>query len=76
MIQGTKTTKFNIMETNAPIPACLADLGLLEFQTQKRINPAIGIKNPKITQPKEPTSSIGSSFLLTFAEVRRNDEPI
>jgi len=46
-------------ETSAPIPADLDAFGLSFFQQINKINPTIGIKNPKTPHPKVFFSSSG-----------------
>lgn len=53
-------------ETSAPIPADLDAFGLSFFQQINKINPTIGIKNPKTPHPKVFFSSSGLITVVLF----------
>ena len=53
-----------IKPIKAPLTADLARLGFFSSYIRKRIKPTIGIKNPKIANPKLKLSSEASAFGL------------
>ena len=56
-----------IKPIKAPLPADLARLGFFPSYMRKRIKPTIGIKNPKIANPKlELSSETFASDLLSI----------